>query len=184
MSPPLLLLAGQLFFLEAQPGVQLGEEPAIGPSLAVEAGCGGSWNGSRMRFFLVTRLEGATVDYEGAQLPVGDRSSRSYGDASVGLRFLYPLTDGLRLYVDLLTGGSFVHAELERPGLPGLRADRTLFLAQTALGLQVRPSAHFSYGLRVQLSAQEVGPDLLAIAAGEKIDPLRATAALTFGAHF
>src|SRR5262249_185986 len=42
MHVALLLLTGQFFFVEAQPGIEAGEEPAVGQALGVEARTGGA----------------------------------------------------------------------------------------------------------------------------------------------
>src|SRR5262249_30145057 len=134
LTGALVLLAGQFAFFEVQPGLTAGEEPAVGPSLAFETGVGGAWRNSRPRFFLAARYERSGVEFTGA-----DVSHRSYDDLSLGLRLLIPIAEPVRIYFDLLLGGTHAEARLERDGLPMLESERWRPLGQLALGLQVRP---------------------------------------------
>src|SRR5262249_17533654 len=149
-----------------------GEEPAVGPSLAFETGVGGAWRNSRPRFFLAARYERSAVEFTGA-----DVSRRSYDDLSLGLRLLIPIAEPVRIYFDLLLGGTRAEARLERDGLPMLESERWRPLGQLALGLQVRPLTHFSFGARLQWSWSDDAPDALAMAAGRELGAFRIGAA-------
>jgi hypothetical protein len=176
----LFLLTGQYFFVEAQPGLEAGEEPALGEALGIEAGVGGAWGQTRPRFFLVTRYEHADIAHDGA----GFHSDRSYDDISAGLRLLLPVAGPFRIYGDALGGSTVAHAALDRMGLPSLDAEHFRPLFQLAVGAQFRLSPNFSLGLRFQESFLDDSPDLLATAIGEHLDPTRTSLALTVGVHF
>ncbi|HJZ87817.1 MAG TPA: hypothetical protein VKN99_21735 [Polyangia bacterium] len=184
MHVALLLLTGQFFFVEAQPGIEAGEEPAVGQALGVEAGMGGSWRGSLPRFFLVARYERAAIDYSGGALQPGYASRREYDDLAFGLRILIPVVEPVRIYFDALAGTTDAHAQLARPDLPMLDSERFRPLGQFALGLQFRLFTHFSVGVRAQYTVLDHSPDALAIAAGERLDPSRLSLSATLGVHF
>jgi hypothetical protein len=184
MHPVLLLAAGQLFFVEAQPSVVVGDESAVGNALAVEAGVGGSIASSRPRFFLVGRYETAGLVYESPPSRLGYRLERDWDDASLGLRILVPIVEPVRIYADALVGTTLERGELRRIDLPALASERQRLLWQLALGLQVRLHTHFSIGARVQETWLPAEVDTLAVAAGASIDPARTSFALTVGAHF
>jgi hypothetical protein len=177
------LMAGQLFFVEAQPGAEAGEEPAVGGAFGLEMGAGGSWAGSRPRFFLVARYEHAAIEYapEGA---LRFRSQREYDDLAAGLRILLPIVEPVRIYGEGLVGASFTDATLDRPGLAALDAAHTRAIGQAAFGVQLRLHQNFSVGMRIQQTWLDHSPDVLAALVGERLDTTRTTVAATLGVHF
>src|SRR5262249_4309876 len=104
------LLVGQYFFLEAQPGIERGEEPAFGEMIGLEAGVGGAVGRSRPRYCLIARYEHAWIDHEGE----GFVSRRGYDDIAAGLRILIPIVEPVRIYAEALGGSTVAQAELHR----------------------------------------------------------------------
>ena len=176
MTPTLLLLAGQFFFAEVQPGIEVGEEPASGRALALQTGVGGSWAGSLPRFFLTGRYEHAGIDFGPSQ--------RKYDDAALGLRILVPIVEPVRIYGEALGGITNAQASLDRMDGPRLESERVRPLFQLALGVQVRFHPNFSIGGRIAQSWLDDGPDALAIVNHSAIENTRTTFALVLGAHF
>jgi hypothetical protein len=181
LAPTLLVALGPLFFVEAQPGIESGEQPGIGPTLGIEAGVGGSWRGSRPRFFLVVRGAISASTASGTQ---GGISRREYDDVAGGLRLLVPIVGPLRLYAEMLAGATVASASLERHDLPALDEQHLRPLAEVALGASLRLSDRFSVGVRGQLSMHDQAPDAIAAAAGVPMSLPRAAVATTLTFHF
>ena len=176
MHSTLLLLAGQFFFAEVQPGVEVGEEPASGSALALQTGMGGSWAGSLPRFFLTLRYEHAGIE--------NGPSVRTYDDVAGGLRILIPIVEPVRIYGEALGGVTDARVTLDRMNLPTLDSQRMRPLFQLALGVQVRFHPNFSVGARIAQSWLDQAPDALAVVNHEQIENTRTTFALVLGAHF
>src|SRR5258708_24167983 len=121
----LTLLFGTFFFLEIQPGVELGPEASPGLGVAVEAGAGGAWGHSLPRFFLVTRIAHAVVsDGPRASAFAPDFTARhTFDDITGGLRILVPLVEPLRVYGDVLGGATALHTDVSRLAMPSLTND-------------------------------------------------------------
>lgn len=113
-------------------------------------GVGGKpWN-IPLRFYLISEFAYNTSTDAGEMpgVPLGYRDERAFRDISLGLRIYLPLIPRLRLYSDVLGGGSHQSVTLKRDELPTRIASGWSPLAHVALGLQYRLLYHLSLGLR------------------------------------
>jgi hypothetical protein len=155
--------------------------------LALEGvlGVGGKLRGFPLRFYLVGEFAYSSSSDEGslpaAGLPFSE--SRSHRDLALGLRVYIPVYRPVRLFFDLMGGGSHATAVFERAGLSTLSTQGWYPLALAAAGVQFRLFHHLSLGLRSRLVLTDDGMDeLRKISGGD--DSIRAsiTAGLTW--HF
>jgi hypothetical protein len=179
-----LLLAGQFFFFEAQPGLEVGEENAEGYALGFEAGAGGAWRGSLPRFFLIGRYGRSSISETVFRAQKSFESRRAYGDIAGGVRILVPIVEPFRIYGEVLGGATSATTEITRAELPPLTSRRFRPIIQAAAGVQFRLHENLSVGARFQYTWLDDEPDALAIAASQPVEPTRVTYSLSLGLHF
>lgn len=134
-----------------------------GGGLAMEGiiGVGGRLWKLPLRFYLVSEFAFNTATETGdmASVPLGYRDERAFRDLSVGLRVYIPVLTRMRLYSDIMGGGSHQTVTLKRDDLPDRVASGWSPLAHVAVGFQYRVLYHLSLGLRTKfvLTSDDLG---------------------------
>lgn len=158
---------------------------ARGPVFGGIFGVGGSLRAIPfLRFYLVSELAYAqsAESGESPSLQTSFRDERTHRDLAAGLR-IYLAFGVLRLFTDVMGGGSYLDGSIERPGLPLRSASGWSPLATVSTGLQVRFIRQLAVGLRVRFVLTGDELDGLRTAMGsESKRPVALTAGLTW--HF
>lgn len=158
-----------------------------GGGMAMEGvmGVGGKLWSLPMRFYLVTEFAYNTSTDSGdvGGAPLGYRDERSFRDVALGLRVYMPIYGRLRLFGDIMGGGSHQTITLERDELPTRVASGWSPLAHLAAGVQFRLLYHLSLGARAKVVL--TSDDLAGLhAAVGKAAPTRATVTAGLTWHF
>jgi len=142
---------GTHFLAEVNGGGTLGGN--LGLAVEGVVGVGGKFRGFPLRFYLVTEVAYASTSQDGALAgpSLGFSEERSYRDLALGLRTYVPIFGPVRLFLDLMGGGSHVAATLERDNLYTLSASDWFGMGQFAGGIQLRVLHHLSVGMRYKL---------------------------------
>ncbi|HEY3358614.1 MAG TPA: hypothetical protein VGQ83_35530 [Polyangia bacterium] len=151
---------GTHFILQATAGLTV--DGGAAPVYGAVFGVGGRPARSPLRLYALFEVAGATTDAAGVT-PTG-----AYGatlrrvDIAAGLRFLLPVSGPLRIYADLLVGGTTYQASLERQGLDPRSSENGTALVDVAAGLDLRLVRNCSLGLRFKQHLLDPTPAWLA----------------------
>ena len=140
---------GKHFIAEGSAGLML--TPGFGGSSHLLLGAGGRRPGGFLRFYAIGGLAHASVRSSHARDGLRYEHSRHHLDVIAGLRIYVPVTGPVRLFTDLLGGGSHMWSNLEGGPFDAYRAQgwRPVFI--WAIGLQVRVTQELSVGGRLAL---------------------------------
>ncbi len=137
---------GTHFLVQATTGFSCDSSMDLGYSLLL--GAGGKLRGFPPRFYLLFEASRATHDRE-IQSNAGTLSSSFTGtDVAGGLRILMPVAGPLRLYGDVLVGGTYGEFGLARGDGTPRESQRWSPLVDLAAGMDFRIHRNFSAGLR------------------------------------
>ena len=106
-----------------------------------------------LRFYLVSEFAFNTSTDAGtvASVPLGYRDERAFRDLAVGLRIYVPVFTRMRIFSDIMGGGSHQTVTLNRDELPTRVASGWSPLAHVAVGFQYRVLYHLSLGFRTKV---------------------------------
>jgi hypothetical protein len=171
------------FLAEIAGGVLFTSDP--GMALGAILGVGGKFRGFPPRFYLIGEFSYGTATTEGLNQGAARefQDSRSFRDVGGGLRIYLPIYGPLRLFGDLVFGGSHVSANLKRTDAPVVQAAGWTPLVQVGAGLQLRVMHHMSVGIRSKVVVLD--QDLAGLyAAVGRVPPVRQTWTASLAWHF
>jgi hypothetical protein len=115
-------------------------------------GAGGQLRRLPLPLYVVTEVAyNTTTDAgHGPTLPAF-RDERTHRDLALGLRIYVPVFGPLRFFAEVLGGGSYVSASLDRADVAPIASAGWVRLALVGGGLQVRLFHHFSLGVRTRI---------------------------------
>jgi hypothetical protein len=137
---------GTHFLVQATTGFSCDESMGLGYSLLL--GAGGKLRGFPPRFYLIFETARATHDRESTGSGGTLTSSFTGTDVAGGLRVLMPVAGPLRLYADVLVGGTYGEFAVARGDGTPREAQRWTPLVDLAAGMDFRVHRNFSAGLR------------------------------------
>ena len=137
---------GTHFLLQATAGFSCDESMGLG--YGVLLGVGGKLRGFPPRFYLLFEASRATHDRESHGSAGSLTSSFTGTDVAGGLRVLMPVAGPLRLYADVLVGGTHGEFGLTRAEGTPRESQRWSPLVDLAAGMDFRFHRNLSAGLR------------------------------------
>jgi len=145
-SPDATAHRGTHFLLQATAGFSCDESMGLGYGLLL--GAGGKLRGFPPRFYLL--FEGARQTHDqGGVGTTGTLTSNFTGtDVAGGLRILMPIAGPLRIYGDVLVGGTYGEFGLQRGDGTLRESQRWSPLVDLAAGIDFRFHRNLSAGLR------------------------------------
>jgi hypothetical protein len=156
-----------------------------GPTFGGLIGVGGKPPLVPFRFYLIGELAFSSSGDEGIAPALGStfRDERTRGEIDLGLRMYVPVWGPVRLFGDILGGGSHVTATFARRGWATLSEDYWQGTVVAAAGLQLRLFTRLALGTRVRFTLLDEDADRLRTAIGAASDrPIAWTAGMTW--HF
>jgi hypothetical protein len=137
---------GTHFLIQATTGFSCDESMGLG--YGVLLGAGGKLRGFPPRFYLLFEAARASHDRESVGSTGTLSSSFTGTDVAGGLRVLMPIAGPLRLYGDVLVGGTYGEFGLARADGTPRESQRWSPLVDLAAGMDFRFHRNFSAGLR------------------------------------
>lgn len=138
------------FILELEGGlarpVGLDADSEIGSAFGGTFGFGGRIPGFAPAYYLIGRVAHSSYDFTGASKVGSPDVAHGETEVAVGGRMYLPLTDRLRLVLQVALGETFGTTEIGRNGEVELSSDTEFFTLFGALGAQFRVTNHFSLG--------------------------------------
>lgn len=106
-----------------------------------------------LRFYLLSEFAFNTSTESGtmSSVPLGYRDERAFRDLAVGLRIYVPVFTRMRIFGDIMGGGSHQTVTLKRDELPLRVASGWSGLSHVAVGFQYRVLYHLSLGFRTKV---------------------------------
>jgi hypothetical protein len=145
-SPDATARRGTHFLVQATAGFSCDESMGLGYGLLL--GAGGKLRGFPPRFYLLFEAARGTHDREGGGTTGTLTSTFTGTDVAGGLRILMPIAGPLRLYGDVLVGGTYGEFGLERADGTLRESQRWSPLVDLAAGVDFRFHRNLSAGLR------------------------------------
>jgi hypothetical protein len=171
---------GTHFLIQATTGFSCDESMGLGYGLLL--GAGGKLRGFPPRFYLLFETSRATHDRETYGNTGSLTSSFTGTDVAGGLRVLMPIAGPLRLYGDVLAGGTYGEFGLSRPDGTQRESQRWSPLVDLAAGVDVRFHRNVSAGLRFKFHLLDPTPAWMSGLGGSASRTAEAAATLTV--HF
>lgn len=169
---------GTHWLVQATAGVTADGTATYGALLGV----GGRAFGSPLRLYLLFEAAGGSGAASGSGTTGSYSAAYRGADIEVGLRALVPLAGNLRLYLDLLGGGTVGTWSLDRTGLTARSSEGGAGLFDVAGGLDWRLVRNLSLGVRVKTHLVDTTPGWLSAMGATIARRADVTAALTL--HF
>jgi hypothetical protein len=171
---------GTHFLVQATTGFSCDESMGLG--YGVLLGAGGKLRGLPPRFYLLFEAARASHD-RGTDGSTGTLTSTFTGtDVAGGLRVLMPIAGPLRIYGDVLVGGTYGEFGLSRPDADPRASQRWSPLVDLAAGMDFRFHRNFSAGLRFKAHLLDPTPSWMKSMGGSASRVGELAATLT--AHF
>ncbi len=184
-------LAHNHFILEAEGGVAtpLGVDAQSEPGgqFGGTFGFGGRIPGQAPAYYIVGRAGRSGFGFRGPARYGSAAVELRQTELSAGGRMYLPITDRLRVSLQLTFGGTYDTAEVDRPGHDRFEYEDSKFTIFTDAGLQYRVTNNFSFGIGGGLSwlPNREDADAAAVAAGLDDGPVgRGRLGLTTTFHF
>lgn len=173
---------GTHFIAEMSTGFSLAN--TFGPAFAGLVGIGGRPSWTRLRFYLLGEFAYASTA-EQVDLSPGDTTElrRSHRDLMGGLRVYMPIYGSLRIFGDVLGGGTLVSESLDVNDV-NEAAQQWYPLLCLAGGIQARVLRHLSVGARVKAAFADHTDEAIAETAHSKVPSTRITATVGITLHF
>jgi hypothetical protein len=171
---------GTHFLVQATTGFSCDESMGLG--YGVLLGAGGKLRGFPPRFYLLVEASRATHDRESSGGGGTLTSTFTGTDIAGGLRVLMPVSGPLRLYADVLVGGTHGEYGVTRAEGTPRESQRWSPLVDLAAGMDFRIHHNFSAGLRFKAHLLDPTPAWMAGMGGSasRVGEL----AVTLTAHF
>jgi hypothetical protein len=152
--------------LNSPVGVEAEADDGYGGALTF--GIGGRFRHSTPALYLVGRAGYGEVGSVGPARTGGASLDREQREYAFGGRIYLPITERLRVMLQVAAGQIFEDAIVRRDGHPEVRLEDDRFAVFGDAGLQLRLSNQLSVGGNVGLAWQpeDEGPDLASLAAG------------------
>ncbi len=152
--------------LNSPVGVEAEGDEGYGGALTF--GIGGRFRHSTPALYLVARGGYSEVGSLGPARTGGALLAREQREYAFGGRIYLPITERLRVMLQVAAGQIFEDAVITRDGHPTVRLEDDPFVVFGDAGLQLRLSNQFSVGGNIGLAWQpeDDGPDLASLAAG------------------
>lgn len=148
-------------------------------------GVGGKFRGFPLAFYGFAEFDYSQENSKGnvPLLATTYTNERSYRDLGLGLRIYAPIYGPLRIFADVIFGGTHIEADLQRANMTPLSASGWHPQFQLAAGLQLRLLRHFSVSVRAKINLVE--QDLAGLYASVREEaPYRTMGTLNLGWHF
>lgn len=177
---------GTYFVLELNGGVA---EPAyhlddVGLAYGLAGGATWKIKGFGVRFYLLASLAGRHAFGEGAAAGVRFESERRDIDLYLSHRWVLPVYEPIRVYLEAGLGQRWSTEWVERAaGLGRLTADSSHFLVVVATGITARLSERFSIGLRAEVAPLTPDNDLIMATTNQAATSNRISGFAQLGLH-
>lgn len=189
-AAPALACRGKKQCRNRRPGTHFLAELNVGGDLSGDLsaggviGIGGKMRNFPPRFYLVGEFTYSTSTLEGTlpDLPLRFSEEMSYRDLAFGLRVYLPVARRLRLFLDIMGGGTNIVGMFRRDDLSPLAVDTWSPLALGAVGLQARLLYNISVGVRARITFTEDSVEVRDLRGGSSERRLTMTGGLTW--HF
>lgn len=150
---------GSHFVAEVHNGIGIplgyGGDYSPGYALGLTLGAGGKFKHNPTRFYLIGQFNTSSFSADRTYNNRRRLVERQVTDLNGGLRMLWPVTHGLRVFTDLALGMAQIDSQTFSPDLPArfvISDVDSNFALFTSAGLQYRFAYHFSVGTKADFA--------------------------------